>query len=359
MGGEGSDKDQLRLITCGSVDDGKSTLIGRLLVNSRSVFDDHLETVARDSRRYGTTGDDTDLALLLDGLEAEREQGITIDVAYRFFETEKRSFIIADTPGHEQYTRNMVTGASNAELAVILVDGVKGLRPQTRRHATICSLMGIRQVVLAVNKMDLLGFAEERFSRIVAEFKGFADRLHFDTITAIPISARYGDNVTTPSLRTSWYGGPTVIEQLEDAEPDSGLAASPMRFPVQWVNRPDATFRGYAGTVVSGSIERGAELAVAETGHLTHVSRIITAAGDRQRAEVGEAVTLVLADDLDIARGDVISLSRERPILADQFAAHLVWLSEEPLLPGRRYHLRIGTRWTSGQHHGSKARAQH
>jgi len=338
------EKGLLRFLTCGSVDDGKSTLIGRLLYDSKLIFDDQLAAIERDSRKHGTTGEDVDLALLVDGLQAEREQGITIDVAYRFFTTRKRSFIVADTPGHEQYTRNMATGASTADVAVLLIDARKGVLTQTRRHAFICSLLGIRHVVLAVNKIDLVGYSGEAFYRIVADCMAFASALGFASMAPIPISARQGDNVTTRSERTPWYDGPTLLEHLETVEVGADLAARPFRFPVQWVNRPNLDFRGFSGTVVSGSIRAGEPVVVAGSGRETRVARVVTFDGDREEAGAGEAVTLTLADEVDIARGDVLARPSERPEVVDQFAAHLLWMSEEPMLPGRSYLMRVGTK---------------
>ncbi len=344
-GARGPTRGLLRFLTCGSVDDGKSTLIGRLLYDSKLIHDDQLDALRRDSRRHGTTGDDMDLALLVDGLEAEREQGITIDVAYRFFSTPRRSFIVADTPGHEQYTRNMATGASNSEAAVILIDARKGVLTQTRRHSYICALLGIRHVALAVNKIDLADFSAERFHHIVGDYFGFAATLGFASVTPIPISARFGDNVAAPSARMSWYDGPTLLEYLETLDADHGLAGRPFRFPVQWVNRPDLDFRGYSGTVASGSIALGDRVAVAASGRESALARIVTADGDLRAASAGDAVTLVLADDLDIARGDVIARADARPEVVDQFAAHVLWMAEDPMLPGRSYLIRIGTKY--------------
>src|SRR5580704_15138881 len=338
------DKDLLRFITCGSVDDGKSTLIGRLLHDSKLIFEDQLAALAKDSERHGTTGSDIDFALLVDGLQAEREQGITIDVAYRFFNTPRRSFIVADTPGHEQYTRNMATGASNAELAVILIDARKGVLVQTRRHAFICSLLGIRHAVLAVNKIDLVGYAKETFDRLVGDFASFASQLGFTAIMPIPISARFGDNVTGLSGNTPWYRGPTLLQHLETTEVEGEVEAKPFRFPVQWVNRPNLDFRGYAGTVASGHVSRGDLVVVAASGQGTRVERIVTYDGDAERAEAGEAVTLTLADEVDLGRGDVLSDAAARPQVADQFAAHVIWMDQEPLIPGRSYLVRVGTK---------------
>ncbi|MCW6510500.1 sulfate adenylyltransferase subunit CysN [Lichenifustis flavocetrariae] len=334
----------LRFLTCGSVDDGKSTLIGRLLYEQNSIFDDQLSALERDSRKHGTVGEDIDFALLVDGLEAEREQGITIDVAYRYFSTARRSFIVADTPGHEQYTRNMATGASNADLAILLVDARKGLLTQTRRHAFIVSLLGIRHVVLAVNKIDLVGYDQSIFTAIVTAFETFAKDLGFKTITPIPLSARFGDNVSEPSRNMPWYQGVPLLTALEDADMSDDKAGKSMRFPVQWVNRPNLDFRGYAGTIASGSIAKGDTIVVANSGKSTLVERVIGPGGDVERAEAGEAVTLTLRDEVDIARGDILSHAQDRPIVADQFAATLIWMSDEKLLPGRSYLMKLATR---------------
>ena len=337
-------KNLLRFITCGSVDDGKSTLIGRLLHDSKLIFEDQLSSLVKDSARHGTTGEDTDLALLVDGLEAEREQGITIDVAHRFFTTSSRSFIVADTPGHEQYTRNMATGASNAQLAVILIDARKGVLVQTRRHSLICALLGIRHVIIAVNKMDLVDFERNTFERITGEYEAFAARLGFTSVVSIPISARFGDNITAASSNTPWYRGPTFLQQLETVDVESETEAKPFRFPVQWVNRPNLDFRGYAGTVVSGRINAGDPIIVATTGRCSRVKEIVTYDGPLASASAGDAVTLTLTDDIDIARGDVLISPTACPEVSDQFAAHVVWMSEEPLFPGRSYLARIGTK---------------
>ncbi|MBV9221802.1 MAG: 50S ribosome-binding GTPase, partial [Methylobacteriaceae bacterium] len=335
----------LRFLTCGSVDDGKSTLIGRLLYEQQLIYDDQLSALERDSKKNGTTGDGgIDFALLVDGLEAEREQGITIDVAYRYFATPRRSFIVADTPGHEQYTRNMATGASNADLAVILVDARKGLLPQTFRHAIIVSLIGIRHIVLAVNKIDLVSFDKAVFDKIVADFSIFAEKLGFKSVTSIPVSARYGDNVCAASARTPWYGGNHLLGHLESADVEDSRAELPFRMAVQWVNRPHLDFRGFAGTIASGAIRPGDEIVVASSGRVTRVARIVTADGDRTSASAGDAVTLTLADEIDIARGDVLAGARARPEVADQFAGHLIWMDQERLLPGRSYLMKIGAR---------------
>jgi len=342
-------KTLLRFLTCGSVDDGKSTLIGRLLFDSKLIFEDQLGALAKDSKKHGTTGSDIDLALLVDGLEAERQQGITIDVAYRFFATERRKFIVADTPGHEQYTRNMATGASNSELAVILVDARKGVLTQTRRHAYIVSALGIRNIVLAVNKIDLVDFSQATFNAIVAEFRDFAARLSFENLIAIPVSARYGDNVTTPSDRTPWYNGASLLDHLETIDVETESADRPFRMPVQWVNRPNLDFRGFSGTIVSGRVAPGDRIAVAKSGRATRVNRIVTADGELAQASAGQAVTLVLDDEIDISRGDILADPEARPEVADQFAAHILWMAEEDLLPHRRYLVKIGTQSTPGQ----------
>jgi bifunctional enzyme CysN/CysC len=339
-------KSLLRFLTCGSVDDGKSTLIGRLLYDSKLLFDDHLAALKKDSKKHGTTGDDIDFALLVDGLEAEREQGITIDVAYRFFATDKRKFIVADTPGHEQYTRNMATGASNSELAVILIDARKGVLTQTRRHAYIASLLGIHHVVLAVNKIDLVDFSQDVFEDIVAEFTQFAEPLGFQTLLPIPMSARYGDNVSDKSAKMPWYEGPTLIAHLETVDVETALAEKPFRLPVQWVNRPNLDFRGFSGTIVSGRVKPGDTVVVANSGRTSEVRRIVTMDGDLEEAVAGEAVTLMLADEIDISRGDLLAAPAARPEVSDQFAAHMLWMAEDELLPGRQYLLKIGTRTT-------------
>ena len=335
---------QLRLLTCGSVDDGKSTLIGRLLADAGVVPEDLLEQLARDSRRYGTCGDALDYALLLDGLQDEREQGITIDVAWRYFATPRRSFIVADCPGHEQYTRNMATGASACELAVVLVDAGAGLKTQTRRHTYIAALLGIRHVVLAVNKMDRIGYAEEPFRAIEAEYRALAARLGVAQVTCVPVAAVHGDMLVQRGARMPWYRGPTLLEHLETVVVDDPATAAAFRLPVQWVNRPDAGFRGYAGTVAAGTAVVGDALVVLPSGRRTTLARVLGANGETDRAGRGEAVTLVLADALDIARGDVLAAAGDPPALADQFAAHLLWLGDAPLLPGRPYELRVGTR---------------
>jgi bifunctional enzyme CysN/CysC len=340
-------KSLLRFITCGSVDDGKSTLIGRLLYESKLIFDDQLTQLAADSRRVGTRGGELDFALLVDGLAAEREQGITIDVAYRFFSTERRKFIVADTPGHEQYTRNMVTGASTADLAVILIDARKGVLVQTRRHSYLVHLIGIPRIVLAVNKMDLVGYSQETFAQIVAEYREFAGRLGLTDITPIPLSAVHGDNVITRSGNTPWYSGPALLEHLETVEVDSGLAKQPFRLPVQWVNRPNAEFRGFAGLITEGAVRRGDRLRVLPSGRESRVGRIVVAGGDLEYATAGQSVTLTLDAEVDISRGDVLAAADAPPQVADQFEATIVWLQEEPMLQGRTYLMKAGTRMVS------------
>jgi len=340
-------RDQLCVLTCGSVDDGKSTLIGRLLLDASLVFDDHVAALSRDSKTHGTVAGDVDPALLVDGLEAEREQGITIDVAYRYFGTPRRRFIVADTPGHKDYTRNMVTGASTSDLAILLVDAEKGLLEQTRRHAFICSLLGIRQFVLAVNKMDLVGFDERRFAEIAESFAQFASRFPACDVAAIPVSALHGDNVVRASARMPWYQGLPLLHYLETVAIDTRPNAMSLRLPVQYVNRPDATFRGYAGTVVSGVLHKGTEIVIPRTGVRTKITRIATMDGELESASAADAVTVVLADAVDVSRGDIISSTDKPPQRADAFATHLVWMSESPLLPGRNYLLKAGAQTVS------------
>jgi len=340
-------KDLLRFITCGSVDDGKSTLIGRLLYESKMIYEDQLAALALDSRRVGTRGGELDLALLVDGLAAEREQGITIDVAYRFFSTERRKFIVADTPGHEQYTRNMVTGASTAELAVILVDARKGVLTQTRRHSYIAALLGIRHAVLAINKMDLVGHDEAVFARIEQDYLAFAARIGLTEVTAIPLSAVHGDNVVDPSAAMPWYRGPTLLRHLENVEVGGDDDGAPFRMPVQWVNRPHHDFRGFAGQIVSGSVRPGDALRVLPSGRDSRVARIVTAGGDRDSAIAGESVTLTLANEVDVSRGDVLVAADSPLEVANQFEGTVVWMHEEPLLQGRQYLLKIGARTVS------------
>jgi bifunctional enzyme CysN/CysC len=335
-------KSLLRFITCGSVDDGKSTLIGRLLYESKLIFEDQLAALEADSRKVGTQGGDIDFALLVDGLSAEREQGITIDVAYRFFSTDRRKFIVADTPGHEQYTRNMATGASTADLAIILVDARKGVLQQTRRHSYIVSLLGIRHVVLAVNKMDAVGYGHEVFESIVAEYRDFARLLGLDEITAIPMSALKGDNVTEPSERMPWYYGHTLMQHLEAVEIDEDLQHRPFRLAVQWVNRPDQDFRGFAGTISSGVLGVGDPVRVLPSGRQSKVARIVTQDGDLERAVAGQSVTLTLEHEIDVSRGDVIAAASSPPGVADQFQATVIWMHEEHMLPGRPYLMKIG-----------------
>ncbi len=343
------DREILRFITCGSVDDGKSTLIGRLLYESRLVFQDQLARVEADSRRHGTQGDNLDLALLVDGLQAEREQGITIDVAYRTFSTARRSFIAADAPGHEQYTRNMATGASTADLAVVLIDARKGVLPQTCRHTTILSLLGVRRVILAINKMDLVDWSRDVYDGIAATFGDFAKRLDVTDVTCIPVSALTGDNVTGPSAAMDWYDGPPLLQALESADLTTGLQSGPFRMPVQWVNRPNAEFRGFAGTVASGQVHPGDPVLVCPSRKASVVERIVGPDGNLDRAGAGQAVTLTLADEIDVSRGDIIASIAEPPSLSDQFACHIVWMHETPLLPERPYLLKIGTRLAGAQ----------
>jgi bifunctional enzyme CysN/CysC len=330
-------KDQLRFITCGSVDDGKSTLLGRLLHDSKAIFEDQLSATAVESKTYGTQGDSVDLALLVDGLQAEREQGITIDVAYRYFETDKRKFIAADTPGHEQYTRNMATGASTADLAIILVDARKGMLSQTRRHSYIASLLGIRHVVLAVNKLDLVGYDQEVFERIATAYAGFAESLGIADVHMVPLSALTGDNVFAAKGEMPWYAGPSLMAILEEVDIHRDDAARSFRMPVQWVNRPNENFRGYSGTVLSGTIGTGDAITASLSGRSSRVTRILGPGGDLSRAQAGQAVTLVLADEIDISRGDVLAVPEDLPEVADQLAAHVLWMDSEPMLPERTY----------------------
>ncbi len=340
---EAAQKGLLRFLTCGSVDDGKSTLIGRLLYDSKLIMEDQLKSLEADSKKHGTVGERIDFALLVDGLEAERQQGITIDVAYRFFSTARRSFIVADTPGHEQYSRNMATGASNCELAVILVDARKGVLTQTLRHSYLVHLLGIRHVVLAVNKMDLVDWSEQRFTEIVELYRAKTGNLSFGAVTPIPLSALEGDNVTMPSANMPWYRGPVLIDHLETVDVAVARDHAPFAMPVQWVNRPHMDFRGFSGTVVAGAVAPGDAVVVAKSGRPATVERIVTADGDLERAVTGDAVTIVLDQEIDIARGDVLVDPQARPEVADQFAAHLFWMSDEAMLPGRRYVLKLGT----------------
>ena len=337
-------KSLLRFITCGSVDDGKSSLIGRLLYEAHLVFDDHLAAIERDSKTAGTQGEAIDLALLLDGLQAEREQGITIDVAYRYFSTERRKFIVADTPGHEQYTRNMVTGASTAQVAIILVDARKGVLTQTRRHSYLVSLLGIRHVVLAVNKMDLVDWSKEVLDDIAAEYREFAAEIGLSDITVIPVSALYGDNVVGSSENSPWYEGPSLLGHLETIQVDDDTASRPFRMWVQWVNRPSLDFRGYAGLVTGGTIRPGDRIRVLPSGTESTVARIVTLDGDLDEAVAGQSITLTLTDEIDISRGDLICAAADPAGVADQFQAHIVWMHDHEMLPGRPYLMKIGTR---------------
>jgi bifunctional enzyme CysN/CysC len=341
-------KSLLRFITCGSVDDGKSTLIGRLLYESKMLFEDQVAAVEADSKKWGTQGDEIDFALLVDGLAAEREQGITIDVAYRFFSTDRRKFIVADTPGHEQYTRNMITGASTADVAVILVDARKGLLTQTRRHSYLVSLIGIRKVVLAVNKMDLMDYSEQVFRDIEAQYRAYAGQIGLEDITAIPLSALRGDNMVQSSAQMPWYQGPTLLALLETIElDDTRLQVLPLRLPVQWVNRPNLDFRGFCGTVASGLIRVGERIRAQPSGRESRVARIVTASGDAPMAVSGQSITVTLEDEIDLSRGDVISAAAAPAEVADQFQATIIWMDDEPMLPGRPYLLKLGTRTVS------------
>ena len=352
---EQEQKELLRFITCGSVDDGKSTLIGRLLYESKQIFDDQLEALEHDSKRHGTQGKKIDFALLVDGLSAEREQGITIDVAYRFFSSEKRKFIVADTPGHEQYTRNMVTGASTADLAVLLVDARKGVLTQTRRHSYLAKLVGIRRFVLAVNKMDLVDYDEGAFEAIVADYRAFAGQTGITDWTAIPVSGLNGDNIMRRTDATGWYDGPTLLEHLDTVPIDATAdAQKALRMPVQWVNRPDQNFRGFSGQVASGSLRPGAEVRVLPSGRMTRVDRIVTLDGDLDEAVAGQSVTISFADEVDCSRGDVIAAAADPPEAADQFEATIVWMADEELLPGRGYWMKLGTQLVTAMVHEPK-----
>jgi bifunctional enzyme CysN/CysC len=342
-------KSLLRFITCGSVDDGKSTLLGRLLYDTKLLFDDQLAALEGDSLRHGTQNGQLDFALLVDGLAAEQEQGITIDVAYRFFSTDKRKFIVADCPGHEQYTRNMATGASTADLAVVLVDARKGILTQTRRHTYICGLLGIRHVLLAVNKMDLAGYAQNTFKRIESDYRVIAAQMGIEHVTAVPLSALHGENVSSRSQAMGWYNGPSLLEQLETVEVGRAVSALGFRMPVQWVCRPNQNFRGYAGQVVAGSIAPGDEVVALPSGVRSRVARIVTADGDLPRASAGDAVAIQLEDERDVSRGDVIAATAAPPQVADQFAAHVLWMDGAALLPGRPYWMKSGARLVTAQ----------
>ena len=340
-------KDLLRFLTCGSVDDGKSTLIGRLLFDSKLIFEDHLAALHKDSERMGNAGESLDLALLVDGLASEREQGITIDVAYRYFSTDKRKFIIADTPGHEQYTRNMATGASTCELAVVMIDARKGVLTQSRRHSFIVSLLGIRHVVVAINKMDLVDFSEERFNEIKAEYQKLADQLGLEDVYYVPISALNGDNVVNRSESTPWYHGETMMNILEQVEVRDDQNVTDLRFPVQYVNRPNLDFRGYCGTLASGVVHKGDEVAVLPSGKTSRVQGIHTYEGEIEHAWPGDAITITLEDEVDISRGDLLVHANNVPAMGNRFAAHLVWMSEDGMMPGREYGIKIGTKVTN------------
>ncbi|HCY02185.1 MAG TPA: adenylyl-sulfate kinase, partial [Erythrobacter sp.] len=341
-------KSMLRFITCGSVDDGKSTLIGRLLYDSKMIFEDQLAALENDSKRVGTQGQEIDFALLVDGLAAEREQGITIDVAYRFFATEKRKFIVADCPGHEQYTRNMVTGASTADCAVILIDARKGVLVQTRRHSFLCHQLGIKNLVLAVNKMDLIDYDQEKFEAIVADYRKFADSIGVEDFTAIPMSGLAGDNITTRSGNTPWYDGPVLIDHLETIEvSNTASQAKPFRMSVQWVNRPNLDFRGFSGLIASGTVKPGDELRSLPSGKTSTVKSIVTMDGDLDQAVAGQSVTITLADEIDCSRGDVLAAADSPPEVADQFETTIVWMDDEPLVVGRAYWLKLGAQMVS------------
>ncbi|MET3598496.1 sulfate adenylyltransferase subunit CysN [Martelella mangrovi] len=333
-------KSLLRFLTCGSVDDGKSTLIGRLLYDTKLIFEDQLASLESDSAKHGTTGTDIDFALLVDGLESEREQGITIDVAYRFFATAKRKFIVADTPGHEEYTRNMATGASTADLAVVLVDSRQGILRQTRRHSYIASLLGIRHIVVAINKIDLMDYSQEVYDKIVADYLDFAKDLGFETIVPIPMSARYGDNVTMPSENMPWYTGPVLLDHLETVPVESDLIEKPFRMPVQLVTRPNLNFRGFSGELASGKVSVGDTVTVAKSGQSSKIKQISTMDGDLESAEAGQAVTLALEDEIEVSRGNILVAPEARPNVADQFQAKIIWFDADAMIPGRSYILR-------------------
>ncbi|WP_284757525.1 sulfate adenylyltransferase subunit CysN [Agrobacterium sp. fls2-241-TYG-188a] len=334
-------KSLLRVLTCGSVDDGKSTLIGRLLYDSKQIFEDQLVALRSDSARHGTAGEHLDFALLVDGLQAEREQGITIDVAYRFFATERRKFIVADTPGHEEYTRNMATGASTADLAIVLVDARHGILPQTRRHSFIVSLLGVRHIVLAVNKIDMVGFEQARYETIVADYRSFVAKLGFETVVAIPLSARFGDNIIAPSPNTPWYSGAPLLRFLEEVGThDQAAEAQPFRFPVQYVTRPNLDFRGFSGEVAAGSVCPGDPVMIAKSGRTSKVREIVTMDGPIGIAQAGQPVTVVLDDQVDVSRGDILCKPGERPQVSDQIQAHVIWFDSAPMIPGRSYVLR-------------------
>jgi bifunctional enzyme CysN/CysC len=337
----------LRFLTCGSVDDGKSTLIGRLLYDSQQVMEDQLAGLKTDTKKYGTTGEEVDLALLVDGLQAEREQGITIDVAFRYFQTARRKFIVADTPGHEQYTRNMATGASVSDLAIILIDARKGVLTQTRRHSCIVHLLGIPEVVVAINKMDLVGYAKERFREIEADYMAFANQLGLGSVVCIPVSALTGDNLLSPSDHMPWYRGPALLPYLESVDVERTKAETPFRFPVQWVNRPHQNFRGFSGTLTGGRVRPGDEIVVLPSARTTRIESISTYDGNREEAVAGDAVTLTLAQEVDVSRGDVIAAPGARPEVADQASAQLIWMAEEHLFPGRPYLIKLGTQWAT------------
>ena len=343
-------KELLRFLTCGNVDDGKSTLIGRLLHDSKMIYEDHLEAITRDSKKSGTTGDDVDLALLVDGLQAEREQGITIDVAYRYFSTAKRKFIIADTPGHEQYTRNMATGASTCDLAIILVDARYGVQTQTKRHSFITSLLGIKHIVVAINKMDLMDFDQQVFERIKADYLAFAERIELQptSLHFVPMSALKGDNVVNRSERSPWYEGQSLMEILESVEIAGDRNFDDLRFPVQYVNRPNLNFRGFAGTLASGVVRKGDEVVVLPSGKRSTVKSIVTFDGELEQATPGEAITLTLEDEIDVSRGDMLVHADNRPRIADSFDAMLVWMAEEPMLPGKKYDIKRATSYVPG-----------
>ena len=342
-------KSFLRFITCGSVDDGKSTLIGRLLYDAKLIFEDQLAALENDSKKVGTQGGDLDFALLVDGLAAEREQGITIDVAYRFFATDKRKFIVADTPGHEQYTRNMATGASSADVAVILIDARRGVLTQTKRHSYIVNLLGIRHAVVAINKMDLVDYSAETYEQIVQDFNEFVEKLNFDSITFVPLSALKGDNIKDKGTNMDWYDGPALMTVLETIEVTKETASAPFRLPVQWVNRPNLDFRGFSGTIASGSIRPGDEVIALPSAKTSRVKAIVTYDGELDQAVADQAVTLTLEDEIDVSRGDVLTKIDQRPETTDQFQAHVIWMHDQPMLPGRPYLIKTTNKTVTGE----------
>lgn len=342
-------KDLLRFLTCGNVDDGKSTLIGRLLYDSKLIYEDQMAAIEKDSQKFNTTNQEFDLALLVDGLQSEREQGITIDVAYRYFSTDKRKFIIADTPGHEQYTRNMATGASTCDLAIVMVDARHGIQTQTRRHSYICSLLGIKHVIVAINKMDLMDYSQDVYQKIKADYREMAQHLNIDDIRFVPISALMGDNVVTPSEKMDWYPGATLMKLLETVKVGKDKNLEQMRFPVQYVNRPNLNFRGFCGTLASGIVQVGDEVTALPSGKTSKVKTIYTYDGELQQAQPGQAITLTLEDEIDVSRGDMLVHTGHEPVVTKQFDAHMVWMSETPMRTHKEYLFKFATKSCSGK----------